>query len=117
MASDLFRALTQLGDKAGARAGLVIECSGIEVATWGSADFESLAAEWSELWKRIGASEALAGDGKLESMELHRSAGGWVAVLLGDEYVLALQAKPEVPPGKLRFYAKEWAIEHREDFL
>ncbi len=115
--SDLTIGLGRLAERiGGARAALVIEASGIEVATWGSADFEALAAEWAELWKRIGASDTLAADGKVEALEVRRVDGSWVLVPLADEYVLALLSEPGVPQGKVRFYAREWAIENREDF-
>jgi predicted regulator of Ras-like GTPase activity (Roadblock/LC7/MglB family) len=115
--SDLTDSLKQLAARiGGVRAVLVIEASGIEVATCGRADFEALAAEWAELWKRVGSSETLFGESALETLELRSAGGGWVVVPLGEEYVLALQAEPGVPPGKVRFYAREWAMENREDF-
>jgi predicted regulator of Ras-like GTPase activity (Roadblock/LC7/MglB family) len=115
--SDLAEGLARLADRiGGARAALVIESSGIEVATWGRANFEAVAAECAELWKRAGSSETLIRDGIVETLEVRGAEGGWLLLSLGEEYVLALLAEPLVPPGKVRFYAKEWAIENREDF-
>jgi len=115
--SDLSGGLARLVDRIGdARAALVIESSGIEVATWGTANFEAVAAECAELWKRVRSSETLLRDRAAETLEVRNAEGAWLLLSLGDEYVLALLSGPLVPPGKVRFYAKEWAIENQEDF-
>jgi predicted regulator of Ras-like GTPase activity (Roadblock/LC7/MglB family) len=101
----------------GVRAVLVIEISGIEVATWGEMDFETAAAELAELWRQVGATETCAAPGPLKAIDVLGSEGTWVVVPLGTEYMLALLCGPGVAPGKARFYSVEWVREQREDFV
>jgi predicted regulator of Ras-like GTPase activity (Roadblock/LC7/MglB family) len=115
--SDYERALGALAARIGGlRAALVFESSGIEVCSWGGADPDLNAAEFAELLGRLGDVETLVAEGALDGITLSGADGQWVLVPLGTEYALALLADPAVPPGKLRFYADEWAALHREEF-
>jgi predicted regulator of Ras-like GTPase activity (Roadblock/LC7/MglB family) len=115
--SDLGDGLEELaGTIGGVRAALVIETSGIEVATWGDADFETSAAELAELWRQVEATETCAASGPLKALDLVGADGTWMAVPLGAEYMLALLCDSAVPPGRARFYASEWTRDRHEDF-
>lgn len=115
--SDLSGSLAALAEGLdGVVAALVIEATGIEVETWGDVDFEAAAAEWADLWKQARNTESLAPAGRVDAFQLNTSVGCWVAVPLGQDYVLTLLAAPELPPGKARFYAREWALRHSEVF-
>lgn len=100
----------------GVRAVLVVEASGIEVASWGDTDFEVAAAEWAELWRQVRASDGLAPGGAAEAVSLTSRTGTWVVLPLGTDYLLALLAEPGVAAGRVRFYGREWAAAHGEDF-
>ena len=113
---DLHEALGELaGSLAGLRAATVLETSGIEVATWGEADFEVLTAEVAELWRGLASTEALA-PGPPESLELRSRDGAWVVLPLAGDYLLAVLAGPGLPSGKARFYGREWVLRHRGAF-
>ncbi|MHB8765523.1 MAG: roadblock/LC7 domain-containing protein [Deferrisomatales bacterium] len=115
--ADLAEALGRLAeDVGGAQAALVLEVSGLEVASWGHGDFEALAAEVAELWRQLAAASELGAAGPVGSLEVLGARGTWVAVPLGQEYLLAVLGRADVPPGKLRFHAGEWAGEHRGEF-
>ncbi|MBI5017426.1 MAG: hypothetical protein HZB55_18305 [Deltaproteobacteria bacterium] len=114
--SEFEQALEELAQTLGdARAAAVLETSGIELAVWGSADFETVTAEVAELWKAAGSSEGLSPEPP-ESVVVHGPHGTWIVLPLGADYLLALLAGPDLPAGKARFYAHEWAQEHREAF-
>jgi predicted regulator of Ras-like GTPase activity (Roadblock/LC7/MglB family) len=102
-------------DLAGLRAAVVLETSGIEVATWGEADFEVLTAEVAELWRGTAAAEALA-LGAPESLEVRSREGAWVILPLAGDYLLAVLSGPDLPAGKARFYGREWVRRHGGDF-
>ena len=115
--SEYERALGDLGVRiSGLRAALVFESSGIEVCSWGGADPDMNSAEFAELLGRLGEADTLAAEGPVEGLSVHGADGQWLLVPLGTEYALALLADPDVPTGKLRFYAGEWAAAHGEDF-
>ncbi len=114
--SDLDRALQDLcGRLGGVRAAVVMESSGIEVAAWGEADFETIAAELAELWSAAARAESV-GPG-LRSMVLEADGEVWTLTALGEGYVVALLTAQGVPPGKVRFHAGEWARALREEFV
>lgn len=100
----------------GSRAILVIERSGIEVATWGREDFEVAAAEMAELWRQVATADSLRRVGETSALTFHGVGGTWVAVPLGTDYVLAVLAGTDLPAGKVRFYATEWARRHEGEF-
>lgn len=100
----------------GVRAAVVLETSGIEVASWGDADFEIVGAELSEIWKSIVSAEFLAESAGVEGVEIRLRDGSWIVHPLGAEYVLALRSGPTAPTGKVRFHASQWTVEHRGDF-
>ncbi len=115
--TDLHESLAELArGLEGVKALLVIEGSGIEVATWGDGDFEAAAAEFAELWRQLGVAEALHRAGATKALTFHGAQGAWVAVPLGEDYVLAVLAGAKMPAGKAQFYATEWAHRHREEF-
>ena len=114
--SEFDQALEELAQILGdARAAAVLETSGIELAVWGSADFEAVTAEVSELWRTVTSSEGLNPEPP-EFVAVHKPDGSWIVLPLGSDYLLALLAGPDLPVGKVRFYAQEWAQEHREAF-
>ncbi len=100
----------------GARAAVIFERTGIEVAAWGDTDAETAAAEVAELWQQASDAETLARAGGVTGLDLRAAGATWVTVPLGREYVLAVLAGAEIPPGKARFYAAEWARLHGEEF-
>jgi predicted regulator of Ras-like GTPase activity (Roadblock/LC7/MglB family) len=113
---EIHEALDELaGSLKGLRAATVLETSGIEVATWGEADFEVLTAEVAELWRGLASAEALA-LGTPESLEVRSGEGAWVVLPLAGDYLLAVLAGPGLPSGKARFYGREWVLRHRGDF-
>ena len=110
-------ALEELAERiGGVRAALVIESTGIEVASWGGGDFEVAAAEWADLWKQVRYAAALGAGGEVKAVSIQTPEGVWVALPVTAEYVLAVQAGPGIPPGRVQFYAEEWAAAHGEDF-
>lgn len=114
--SEFERALADLAQTIGGlRAAVVLETSGIELTSWGEGDFEVLTAEVAELWKAAAGAEAL-GIATPECLTVQTRAGACQVLPLGGDYLLALFAGPEVPPGKARFLASEWAHAHREAF-
>jgi len=113
---DFSRALSDLGRRSGAAAALVLETAGIEVASWGDAEFETAAAEFAGLWREVCATETARAVGVVRALTVEGSLGTWVAVPLGAEYVLSLLSRPGVPPGRLRFWAGEWAREQGGHF-
>jgi len=114
--SDLARDLAELGRRCGAVAGLILETTGIEVASWGEAEFETAAAEFAGIWREASTTDTASAAGGVRALTVEGNLGAWVAVPLGTEYVLGLMAGPNVPVGRLRFYAGEWARDHREQF-
>lgn len=101
---------------AGARAVVVLERSGIDVASWGEADSETAAAEFGELWRQLRAADAVRAPGGLRSLEIVGSEGAWVAVPVGRDYAVALLTGPGIAPGRARFFAAEWAAAHEGEF-
>lgn len=99
----------------GLRAAMVLETSGIEVATWGEADFEVAAAEVAELWRGLAASGSLA-LGPAESLEVRSRDGSWVILPVGGDYLLGVLGGFGLPAGKARFFGREWVLRHRGDF-
>ena len=115
--SDYERALGELASLvSGLRAALVFEASGIEVCSWGGSDPDLNSAEFAELLGRIGDTDTVAAEGAVDGVSIRGEFGQWMLVPLGTEYALALLAEPAVPAGKLRFYAEQWALTHREEF-
>ncbi len=113
--SDLYAAIEDLCTRlSGVRAALVLERSGIEVASWGEADFETAAAELAELWSAAARTESV-GPG-LRTLVVEADGEVWTLTALGRDYLLAILAAEAVPAGKVRFYAGEWARAHREEF-
>ena len=114
---DLNASLQELcGRIVGIEAAVVLERTGIEVATWGEADFEAVAAELADLWKRAAEAEAVCASGAPRMMCVETPGRSWTLVPLGDDYLLGLAAGEAVPPGRVRFYAAEWVRAHREEF-
>lgn len=114
--SEFERALEELArDLEGLKAAVIFETSGIELALWGEADFEAVTAEAAELWKAAAGAEALGGE-SLEGLSIQTTTGSWQVLPVGGDYLVALVAAPDVPPGKLRFCAVEWTRDHREAF-
>lgn len=114
--SDYQSQMEVLARRAGARATVVLERSGIDVASWGDADSETAAAEFGELWRQLRTAGAVRAPGELRSLEIVGSEGAWVAVPVGEDYVLALLTGPGIAPGRARFFAGEWAATHRGEF-
>ncbi len=115
--SDLGAALGALARQAGGvEAALVLERTGLEVAFWGRGDAEALAAEVAELWRQVGASEALVEAGAVRGFEVAAEGGAWLAAPLGEEYLLVLRTGVGAVPGRVRFYAQQWAAERRGEF-
>ena len=115
--SDYERTLGELAARvSGVRAALVFESSGIEVCSWGETDPDLNSAEFAELLGHLGDTDTVAAEGALYGISIHGAAGQWLLLPLGVEYALALLADPSVPQGKLRFYAGEWVVAHREEF-
>jgi len=115
--SDLNAALQELcGRIGGVEAAVVLERTGIEVATWGEADFEAVAAELADLWKRASEAATVCASGAPRMMSVETPGRTWLLVPLGDDYLLGLAAGGSVPPGRVRFYAAEWVRAHREEF-
>lgn len=114
--SEFERALEELAaGLAGLRAAVVLETSGIELACWGDVDVETVTAEVAELWKGAAGAEVL-GAAPPACVTVQSRAGTWQVLPAGGEYLLAVLAGPEVPAGKVRFHAEEWARDHREAF-
>ncbi len=114
--SDLEDQLRELAHRAGARAAVLLETSGIEVAAWGEADAETVAAEFAELWRRVKGAEAPGVLQAVRGLAIEGTHGTWVATALADDYLLAVLAAPSAVPGRARFYASEWAQAHRGEF-
>ncbi len=100
----------------GVEAAVVLERTGIEVATWGEADFEAVAAELADLWKRASEAMAVCASGAPRMIFVETPGRTWLVLPVGDEYLLGLAAGGAVPPGRVRFYAAEWVRTHREEF-
>ena len=117
--SDFRHALEQLALEIGQlRAALVFETSGIDVATWGDAEFEVATAELATVWKDLCAAEIVSalGGGEPDWLEIRVKGASWLLLPVGGDYLLGLLVGPDGFPGKARFYAAEWARLHREDF-
>lgn len=98
----------------GLEAAVVLETTGIELAVWGEADFEVVTAEAAELWRAASSAEGL-GPGPVEILCGASRSGSWLVLPLAGDYLLAVLAGPDLPLGKARFYAAEWAREHAGD--
>lgn len=110
--SEFERALEDLAQSLdGLRAAVVLETSGIELAVWGDADFDVFTAEAAELWKAASTAEGFGPDAP-EMLCVWSRSGLWLVMPLGGDYLLALVAGPDLPAGKARFYAAEWARAH-----
>lgn len=114
--SDFRSDMENLARSAGACAAVVLERSGIDVASWGEADSETAAAEFGELWRQLRAADAARAPGELRSLEIVGTEGAWVAVPVGPDYVVALLTRAGVAPGRARFFASEWAAAHQGEF-
>ncbi len=115
--AELQEALGALANEVGGvRAALVVEATGIPVAAWGEVEEDHLAAELADLWARAGAPGLCTGTGQPRAVEFSGAGGAWVAVQLGDEYLLALLTGQGVPSGRVRFLAGEWAAARRKEF-
>lgn len=115
--SDLRASVGKLAHKiGGVKAAILVEANGIEVAAWGEADFDTVSAELAELWMQVNATDMRSTAGQMMGLQIKGSNGGWVAVPLGEEYVLAVLVDAGVPLGKAMFYASEWVAENLEEF-
>lgn len=114
---DLYESFEELTRKiGGVKAALIVDNNAIEVATWGEADFETASAELVEIWKQAGASDVCLVSGRMRSLQISGSEGGWTVVPLGDEYMLAILVDAGIVLGKAKFYASEWVLANREEF-
>ncbi len=115
--SDLSASVQALCERiGGVEAAVLLERTGIEVATWGEADFEAVAAELADLWKRASEAGAVCSSGAPRMLSLETPGRTWLVLPVGDDYLLGLATAGGVPPGRARFYAAEWVRAHREEF-
>lgn len=117
--SDIRRSLEELALEVGdLRAALVFESSGIDVATWGDAEFESATVELASVWKNLSSAEIVSSFGGKapDFLEIRVQTDSWMLIPVGQDYLLALLVGPAGVPGRARFYGTEWAHRHKEDF-
>jgi predicted regulator of Ras-like GTPase activity (Roadblock/LC7/MglB family) len=117
--SDLRNALEQLATEIGdLRAALVFESSGIDVATWGDAEFESATTELAALWRSFSSAEVVSslGASAPNYLEVRVQSEAWMLLPVGKGYLLGMLVGPDGLPARARFYGAEWAHRHKEEF-
>lgn len=117
--SDIRNALEQLATEIGdLRAALVFENSGIDVATWGDAEFESATTELAALWRGFSSTELVSslGGSAPDYLEVRVRSQAWMLLPVGTEYLLGMLVGTDGLPSRARFYGTEWAHRHKEEF-
>ncbi|MBI5014180.1 MAG: OmpA family protein [Deltaproteobacteria bacterium] len=94
--AELNATLATLGEQIeGAQALAIIDATGLVAAAWGAADFDTVSAELSEVWKQAGSAETVSASGSVQGLEVHTSRRRWTLVPLDDD-LLTIATDPSL---------------------